>query len=205
MKKLLFDFFPILLFFIAYRLGLREPQVASDLLAALAVRDITLAQAPILLATAVAIATTALQVLWVKIIHHRVERMMLITLALMVVLGGATLFFHDPDFIKWKPTALYWLFAVVLGGGAWIFGNNLLRRALEPQLRLPDAIWARLNLIWVAFFIFMGALNLYVARNFSEAAWVNFKLIGGIGLMFAFVIAQAFWLSRHIKDELSAG
>ena len=125
----------------------------------------------------------------------------LVSLAIIVVFGGATLFFHNPTFIKWKPTALYWMFAAVLAGSTVVFRRNLIRKMLEAQIRLPDAVWARLNAAWAAFFALMGVLNLYVAYSFSEEFWVNFKLFGGMGLMFAFVLGQGFYLSRHIEEE----
>lgn len=204
MKKLFFDLIPVILFFTAYRIGLNDPQAAQHALGALALHDIGEKQAPILLASVVAIVATCTQTFWVWLRHKRVEKMMLFTLALMIVFGGATLFFHDPAFIQWKLTIFYWLFAFILGGSAWIFGNNLPRRMLEPQFRLPDPIWARLNAAWVLFFLGMGLLNIYILRNYSEETWVNFKLFGTTGLMVLFIIAQAFYLSRHIKEELSA-
>lgn len=127
--------------------------------------------------------------------------MLWVSLGIIVVFGGATLFFHNPTFIKWKPTALYWLFGGVLAGSALLFGRNLIRRMLEAQIQLPDPVWARLNLAWAAFFFVMGGINLYVAYSFSEEAWVNFKLFGGMGLMLAFVLAQGFFLSKYLEED----
>jgi len=127
--------------------------------------------------------------------------MLWVSLAIITVFGGATLFFHNPTFIKWKPTALYWLFGCVLLGSAALLHRNLIRNMLEAQIRLPDPVWERLNLAWASFFIAMGLLNLYVAYNFSEETWVDFKLFGGIGLMLAFVLGQGFYLSRHLEEE----
>jgi intracellular septation protein len=93
------------------------------------------------------------------------------------------------------------MFAAVLAGSTFLFRRNLIRKMLETQIRLPDAVWARLNVAWAAFFALMGVLNLYVAYSFSEEFWVNFKLFGGMGLMFAFVLGQGFYLSRHIEEE----
>ena len=175
--KLLFDLFPVILFFAAFKLG------------------------DIYIATAVAIIATFAQIGWVWFKHRKVDTMLWVSLAIIVVFGGATLFFHNPTFIKWKPTALYWMFGVVLLGSAWLLQRNLIRKMLEAQIKLPDPVWTRLNLAWAGFFIAMGLLNLYVAYNYSEETWVNFKMFGGMGLMLAFVLAQGFYLSRHMEEE----
>jgi intracellular septation protein len=128
--------------------------------------------------------------------------MMWISLAIIVVFGGATQALQDETFIKWKPTVLYWLFGGVLAAAELAFRKNLIRTLLEPQqLSMPDGAWKKLNWSWIAFFAFMGVLNLYVAFNFSTDAWVNFKLFGGMGLMLLFVILQALFLSRHMHDK----
>ncbi len=175
--KFLFDFLPILLFFIAYKLY------------------------DIYTATAVAIIATAIQVglSWLK--HRQVERMPLITLGLLVVLGGATLVLRDATFIKWKPTAVNWLFGVVFLGSQFIGRKTIVERMLGANLTLPAPIWTRLNLVWALFFFAMGLANLYVAFNFDENTWVNFKLFGMLGLTLAFVVGQGFYLARHIKPE----
>ncbi len=175
--KFLFDFFPILLFFIAYKVW------------------------DIFVATGVAIGATFLQVglFWFK--HRRFERMHLITLALIVVFGGLTIALRDETFIKWKPTILNWLFAVAFLGSRFIGNKPLVQRMMESNFSLPDPVWRRLNLIWFIFFTAMGAVNLYVAFTFDTATWVNFKLFGMMGLTVLFVIAQAFYLARHIPDQ----
>jgi intracellular septation protein len=175
--KFLFDLFPVILFFVAFKL------------------------ADIYVATGVAIAATFLQVGWLKLRKRRVEPMLWASLAIIVVFGGATLLLRDETFIKWKPTVLYWLFAAVLAGAALFFRRNLIRAVMGAGLQLPDAVWTRLNWSWVAFFALMGVLNLFVAYNFSTDLWVNFKLFGGIGLMLLFVIGQALFLSRHVEHE----
>src|SRR5262245_3151631 len=174
--KFLFDLFPVILFFIAFKV------------------------ADIYVATAVAIAATFLQVGWLKLSGKRVDPMLWASLAIIGVFGGATLLLQDETFIKWKPTVLYWLFGAVLAG-ALALRRNLIRAMLSEQVQLPDPIWRRLNWSWIGFFVFMGALNLYVAYNFSTDNWVNFKLFGGMGLMFLFVLAQAFVLSKYIEDK----
>jgi intracellular septation protein len=174
--KFLFDLFPIILFFVAFKL------------------------ADIYVATGVAIAATFAQVGWLRLRGRRVDPMLWASLAIIVVFGGATLLLRDETFIKWKPTVLYWLFALTLGGSMLLFRKNLLRALLKSQVVLPDSVWARLNWSWAGFFVFMGAANLYVAYSFSTDIWVNFKLFGGVGLMLLFVIAQALFLSKYIED-----
>jgi intracellular septation protein len=199
--KFLFDLLPFILFFAAYKLAGANPEVAHNLAAGWLGDGISITQAPILIATFVAIAATVLQIARVWIKHRKVDTMLWVSLAIIAVFGGATLFFHNPTFIKWKPTALYWLFGLVLLGSALIVRKNLIRKMLEAQIQLPDEVWGRLNLAWAGFFIGMGLLNLYVAYTFSEEAWVNFKLFGGMGLMLAFVLGQGFYLSRYLEEE----
>jgi intracellular septation protein len=174
--KFLFDLLPVVLFFVAFKL------------------------ADIYVATAVAIATSVLQVAWLTLRRRRVPLMLWASLAIIAVFGGATLLFQDETFIKWKPTVLYWLFGAVLAGSA-LMRRNLVRSVLSQEVRLPDAIWRRLNLSWIAFFAFMGAANLYVAFNYPTDQWVNFKLFGGMGLMLLFVVGQALVLARYVEDK----
>lgn len=187
--KLLFDFFPILLFFVAYKFGSLLP-----------LEDPWLRENPIYLATLVAIVASVLQVgvTWIK--NRKVENMHLVSLVLIVVFGGATLYLKDPLFIKWKPTVLNWLFGVVFLGSQFIGRQTLIERMLGGQLELPAAVWRRLNLAWTTFFIVIGAVNLFVAYSFEEQVWVNFKLFGMLGLTFLFVILQSFYLSRYLPE-----
>lgn len=174
--KFLFDLFPVILFFAAYQLW------------------------GIYVATAVAIAASVAQIGWLALRRRKIEKMLWASLAIIVVFGGLTLALRDKTFIQWKPTVLYWLFGAVLAGSA-LSGRNLIRGMMSEQMRLPAHVWTRLNWSWVAFFAFMGAANLVVAYNFSEQAWVSFKLFGGMGLMLAFVLAQAAFLSRYVEEE----
>ncbi|HRP26560.1 MAG TPA: septation protein A [Thauera sp.] len=199
--KFLFDLLPVILFFAAYKIGGAHPEAAHALAAGWLGDGIAPTQAPILIATFVAIIATMLQIAIVWLRHRKVDTMLWVSLAIIVVFGGATLFFHNPTFIKWKPTALYWLFGAVLLGSAVLLKRNLIRKMLEAQIQLPDPVWGRLNLAWAGFFIGMGLLNLYVAYSFSEETWVNFKMFGGLGLMLAFVLGQGFYLSRHMEEE----
>ena len=175
--KFLFDIFPVVLFFIAFKIY------------------------DIYVATAVAIAATFVQLGWSWLRHRKVDNVLWVSLVVIVVFGGATLLLQDETFIKWKPTVLYWLFAAVLAVAAAAFRRNLIRAMMETQMTLPEAVWGRLLASWIAFFALMGALNLLVAYNFSTDAWVNFKLFGGIGLMLAFILLQALMVARHIEDR----
>ena len=177
--KLLFDFFPVLLFFIAFKLK------------------------GIYIATAVAIGASFFQVILYWLLHRRVEKMHLITLAMISVLGGATLIFHDPVFIQWKPTGIYWITALVFLGSQFISKKTIVQKMMEASICLPASIWLRLNLAWVAFFAIMGILNIYIAYNYDMDTWVNFKLFGGLGLTIIFVVFQSIYLAKHAVDENS--
>lgn len=199
--KFLFDLMPVLLFFGAYKLAGLDETAAGQFASQMLGTDIPAKQAPILIATAVTIIATFIQIgiVWLK--HRKVDTMLWVTLVIVTLLGGATLAFHDPVFIKWKPTAVYWLFALVLALAPVLFGKNLIRAVLEAQMQLPEPVWKQLNLAWAGFFVVMGILNLYVAFNFEESTWVNFKLFGGTGLMLVFVVVQGLYLSRHLEEE----
>ena len=175
--KFLFDLFPIILFFIAFKLH------------------------GIYAATAVAIAASFAQIGWLWLRGRKIDMMLWVSLAIVVVFGSATLLLHDETFIKWKPTVLYWMFACVLSGSALFFRKNLIRSMLGEQMQLPDAAWAKLNFSWVGFFACMGLLNLYVAFNYSTDTWVDFKLFGGTGLMLAFVIGQGLFLAKYVEQK----
>ncbi|MBI2315905.1 MAG: septation protein A [Betaproteobacteria bacterium] len=175
--KFLFDLFPVILFFVAFKV------------------------AGIYVATAVAIAASLAQVGWLKFRGRKVDKMMWVSLAIIIVFGGATLALQDETFIKWKPTVLYWAFGASLMGAQIFFRRNLIRIMLAEQVSMPEAVWSRLNWSWIGFFVFMGAANLYVAYNFSTDTWVNFKLFGGMGLMLVFVILQAVYLARNIQEK----
>jgi intracellular septation protein len=175
--KFLFDFFPILLFFVAYKLY------------------------DIYVATAVAIAAAAVQTAAFWLRHRRFEKMHLVTFGLLVVFGGLTIALRDPLFIKWKPTVINWLFAVVFTASHWIGEKPLVERMMAHAIQAPRVVWLRLSWMWVAFFTGVGVLNLYVAYNFTEETWVNFKLFGILGITFAFVVAQAFYLGRYVQEQ----
>jgi intracellular septation protein len=175
--KFLFDLFPVILFFIAFKVS------------------------GIYVATGVAIAATFAQIGWLLARGRRVDTMLWASLAIIVVFGGATLLLHDETFIKWKPTVLYWLFGAVLAAATLFFRRNLIRKLMEEQISLPDRVWSLLNASWIGFFVFMGAANLFVAYNFPTDTWVNFKLFGGMGLMLAFVVAQGLLLAKYVEEK----
>ncbi len=175
--KFLFDIFPVILFFAAFKLY------------------------GIYVATTVAIVATVLQIGWVWFRKRKVDNMQWISLGLIVVFGGATLLLRDETFIKWKPTVLYWLFSTVLLVSELVFRKNLIRTMMASQVSAPNPVWKKLLAGWIGFFAVMGVLNLYVAFNYSTDTWVNFKLFGGIGLMLVFVIGQAILLAPHMKEN----
>ncbi len=177
--KFLFDAFPIILFFVAYKF------------------------ADIFVATGVTIAATFVQIGWTWIRHRKVEKMLWISLIVVCIFGGMTLIFHDETFIKWKPTVLYWCFAAGLTISSLFFRKNLIQALLVEQISVPDFVWRRLNWSWIGFFVFMGAANLLVAfgLGLSTEIWVNFKLFGGIGLMLVFALAQGLMLSKYIEEK----
>lgn len=204
--KFLFDLFPIILFFTVFRFSESNADAAQAfagqyLAGFVGDGTVSVAQAPILLATAVAIIATIMQIGYLLLRGRKVDGMLWVSFAIIVLFGGATIYFHNETFIKWKPTVLYWCFGAALLVSQVALGKNLIRTMMQEQISLPEPLWQRLNLTWVAFFAVMGLLNLYVAFNFPLATWVNFKLFGGMGLMFAFVIAQSFFLSKYMKDS----
>ena len=176
--KFLFDLFPVILFFIAFKVG------------------------DIFIATGVTIAATFAQIGWLLLRKKKIDVMLWVSLGIVVVAGGLTLLLHDETFIKWKPTILYWTFALALGGSNLLFKKNLIRTLLSEQLTLPDTIWQRLNWSWFGFFVFMGLANLAVAfaLGLSTDTWVTFKLFGGMGLMLIFVVIQGLMLSKYIEE-----
>lgn len=174
--KLLIDFFPIILFFVAFKVW------------------------GIYVATGVAIAATVLQIGYLRYRHGKVETMQWLSLGVIVLFGGATLLAQSETFIKWKPTVLYWLMGSALLIGQWVFKRNFIKSLMGAQMELPEPTWNTLNWAWAGFFATMGVLNLWVAFTFDTDTWVNFKLFGGMGLMLLFVLAQALFLSKHAKE-----
>ena len=200
--KLLFDLFPVILFFATFKYYGSNPEGAAALVGSLlgsAVLDVK--QAPILLATIVVIAATVAQIAWVHFRHGKVDKMLWVSLVLVTVFGSMTLIFQDETFIKWKPTILYWVFAGTMAFSALVLKKNPIKAMLGEQMTLPEPVWGKVNLSWIAFFLFMGALNLIVAFNFSTDIWVDFKLFGGMGLLLLFVLGQGLMLSKYVEDK----
>jgi intracellular septation protein len=202
--KFLFDLFPVVVFFGIFKWGQSHQDTAQSLvqqyLSALVNGTSASEQAPIMLATAVFMVASLAQIAYVLARGRRVDTMLWVSFIIISVFGGATIYFHNEAFIKWKPTVLYWCFAIALLVSQTLFGKNLIRLMMEKQLSLPDAVWRKLNLAWSVFFGVMGAINLYVAFSFPTDVWVNFKLFGFTGLMLAFVVAQSVALSKYVKD-----
>ena len=202
--KLLFDFLPIILFFGTFKYADSEKAWAADFASRhlgfmVSGGKVSVAEAPVLLATVVVIAATLAQVIWLKLRRRKVDAMLWVSLALVVVLGGLTIWFHSETFIKWKPSALYWAMGLAFWLSPLLFNRNLLKVLLGEQLDLPGKVWHRLNFAWIAFFGVMGLLNIWVAYTFTTATWVNFKLFGGLGLMLLFMLAQGLWISRYLE------
>jgi intracellular septation protein len=179
--KLLFDFLPLLLFYIAFKFY------------------------GIYVATAVLMVVSFLQIgiYWLK--HRRLEKLPLITLVMVLFFGGITLAFHNDMFIKWKFSVLYWLLALCFLGSQFIGKKNLVQRMLDKQMTLPPQVWRRLNHSWVLFFLLMGFVNVYVLYHFSTNAWVNFKFFGAFGLTVAFLIVQFIYMSRYLEAKNDSG
>jgi intracellular septation protein len=175
--KFLFDLFPILLFFVAFKIW------------------------GIYTATAVAIVATLVQIAWVAFRHRKVDPMLWVSLGVVVVFGGATLVLHNDTFIKWKPTALYWLFAGALIVSQVGFGKNLIEAMMGKQIVLPHRVWGQLNLAWAVFFAILGVVNLFVAFNYTTDQWVNFKLFGATGCLLVFIVGQSLWLAKYMKED----
>ncbi len=203
--KFLLDFLPLGLFFAAFKYGESHREWAATWVTAqlgflVSGGSIGPQEAPTILATLVVMGATLLQVLVLKALRHKIDLLLWVSLALVVVLGTLTLYFHSETFIKWKPTGLYWVMALGFWASQRFWGKNLLHTMLQ-DVALPDPIWARLNWMWIAFFGGMGVLNLAVAYGFSTSTWASFKVFGATALMFVFVMAQGLYLSRHLPPE----
>ncbi|MBC7732405.1 MAG: septation protein A [Bacteriovorax sp.] len=207
--KILLDFLPIILFFgmFKYAEGHTDwaARFASDHFGFIVSGGVVgTEEAPVLLATVVVIIATVVQIGYLLARRQKIDMMLWVTFVLVVVLGGATIWFHNATFIKWKPSVLYW----AMGSAFWVsqtfFRKNLLQTMMGEQLDLPPLVWQRLNVAWIGFFALMGVINLYVAYNFSTSTWASFKAFGATGLMLVFMLGQGIYLSRHIKPEAEA-
>ncbi|QOY96656.1 septation protein A [Massilia sp. UMI-21] len=211
--KFLFDMLPVILFFGIYKYGESNQDWAHGLVTdylgfLISGGAVPAAQSPILLATAVTILATVLQILYLLARRKKVDGMLWLSLGVVVVAGGATIYFHDDTFIKWKPTILYWAFGAALLLAHLLYRKNLMRSALGGAMNLPQAIWNRVLYAWIAFFVGLGLLNLlmaFVVFRSDTGAWVSFKLFGITGILFAFIIIQSLFLSKHIQEDPQNG
>lgn len=201
--KFLFDLLPVILFFGLFKWGEKNPDRAQDFLDTYAVflsgHDFQVNQAPIMLATVAAVLASVLQIAYLLVKRQKIDATLWLSLFIVVVFGGLTLYFQNETFIKWKPTVLYWAYALVLVGGQIFLHKNFTKALLgklEEELSIPELVWARLNLIWIGFLLAMGGVNLLVAYTFSTAIWVNFKLFGSMIAMFVFLMIQMVYLVR---------
>jgi intracellular septation protein len=205
--KLLLDFLPLLLFFATFRYADGRPEWAASFATEhfgflVSGGQVPAEVAPVLLATGVVMAATVAQVVFLKATRRKVDLMLWISLALVMVMGSATIYFHSEAFIKWKPSLLYWAFSLAFLISHLVLGRNLLRKMLGGELHLPDEVWTRLNWAWVLFFGAMGFANLYVAYEFSTSAWANFKAFGSTGLIVLFTLGQGLYMSRHLPEPV---
>lgn len=205
MKKFLLDLLPVMLFFVALKLGEQFPDAstafANHWFAWMAASgQIGAKVAPIMIATIVTIIATLVQVTYMLITRQRIDPLLWLSTACVVILGGLTVYFQSETFIKWKPTALYWVIALAIQISHMISGKSLIRNTMELQVSLPEPIWVRLNVWWISFFVGMGALNLVVAYNFSTDTWASFKAFGSTALTFVFIFAQTIMLSKHVEE-----
>lgn len=195
--KLLFDLFPVILFFAAFKIAEGQPDAAIALAERFMGEGLTSMTAPVFIATVVAIAATFLQVGWLMLRGRKVEPMLWISLAVIVVFGSLTLYLRNEMFIKWKPTILYWIF-----GGILVYGNfagrNFIRMLLsKAEIEMPGHAWGTLQNMWIGFFAAMGVVNLLVAYLCSTDTWVNFKLFGLMGLTLVFTIGIGVFMTKH--------
>ncbi|MGK5065990.1 septation protein A [Janthinobacterium sp. RT4P48] len=207
--KFLFDLFPLIAFFAAFKLGGMYEAATHDfvqqyLSGFVSGGLIKADQAPWILATLVGIIATACQVSYLLLRGRKVDGMLWLSLFIFVVFGGASIYLHDDFFLKWKPTLIYWLSGLALLIAYVGFKKNLIRKTMEAQVQLPDAVWDQLLAAWIIFFGAIGALNLFVAFVLYKgdmAAWVSFKAFGATGIFFAFIVAQTLFLAKHIKED----
>jgi intracellular septation protein len=202
---MLLDFLPIVLFFVTYFVANADAEAAArfatEHLGAVVSGGIVAPEvAPVLLATVVVCAATLLQIAVQLVMRKKVHTLLWVTFALVTILGALTVYFHNPDFIKWKPSAVCWAMALVLLVSQ-LLGKNLLRTLVGKQLELPDPVWQRLGYAWILFLTLTGVANIYVAYAFSTSVWVSFKVFGLTALNLLFIVAQGFYISRYLDDE----
>ncbi|WP_162041597.1 septation protein A [Undibacterium sp. YM2] len=203
--KFLFDMFPVVLFFLTLKWGEKNATAAqsivSDYFSGVVSGGVTTAElAPILLATAITLVASVFQIGYLLIRRKKVDAMLWISFIIIMVFGGATLYFQNEAFIKWKPTVLYWCYCGAFALAQFVFKSNLIQLAMGGQIKLPEHIWTRLSYAWMAYFLLMGFINLYVAFNFSTDTWANFKLLAVVAIMPAFIIIQSLFLAKYMEE-----
>ncbi len=198
--KLLYDLLPVILFFGTFKFAQSDAAGAASLCNQWLGGGFDPAQAPVICATAVAITATLIQILSMAIRGKKIEPMLWISAAVILVFGSLTIWLHNEMFIKWKPTILYWIFSVILIGGHFT-GRNFIEMLLGKQMQLPRHAWTNLLYAWIAFFIVTGIINIAVAYSFSTDTWVNFKLFGLMGLTLAFTVGMGVYVSKYIKND----
>jgi intracellular septation protein len=204
--KFLLDFLPLILFFGGFRYAEAHKDWAASFASAhfgFIVSGGTVGpdEAPVLLATILMAIVTVVQVVLMKVMKRKIHLMLWITLALVMVLGGAAVWFHNPMIIKWKPSIAYWTLGLAFWVSRVMFERDLLQEMLGEEMKLPAFVWQRLNFAWIAFLGLMGLLNLYVAYSFSDSAWASFKVFGATGLMLVFSVGQVLYLGRYLKSD----
>lgn len=182
--KILFDFFPILVFYATFYITGKD----------------------FYWATGAFLVAALIQIIYSLIRYRKVEKMVLVAFGLGVVFGGATIIFHDPAYLKWKVSIVYWLFAVILFGSRLFTAKPIIQRVMEISLKesdlhIPDMVWPRLNMMWAAFFLAMGVVNILIAHYFSTAVWVNFKLFGLLGLLVIFTVLQSLYIMKFQQHK----
>lgn len=175
--KILLDFLALILFFIVYFFS----------------RDIYTA-------TGVAIVAGIVQAAVIFWRSKRLDTMQIVSLGLIIVFGGATILLHNPLFIKWKPTLLFWAMSLALAAGM-LLKKNILQALMGKEIELPTPVWQKLSYAWLAFFGLLGAINLFVAYQYSEETWVTYKVFGAMGLMIIFFIGQAVYMAKYLPQE----
>jgi len=207
--KILIDLLPVILFFVSFKWADGNKETAAQWMTEhlgfmVSGGVVGTAEAPVLLSTAVVVIFSLVQITVLKLMGKKVDKLLLASLAAVLVLGGLTLWFHSETFIKWKPTVVYWIMGAGFLLTEIILKRNVLRSMMGGQIEAPEAVWRKLAWAWVGFFTFMGLLNLYVAFVYAAndtAVWVNFKMWGTTGLMLVFMLAQGVYLSRHMSHE----
>ncbi|HEU5435024.1 MAG TPA: septation protein A [Telluria sp.] len=207
--KFLFDLFPIVLFFGVFRWGEGNLDKAHALVqqylgGMIAGGTASPAQSPIILATVVGIIATVLQIGYLLVARKKVHGMLWVSAAVIVVMGGATIYLHDENFIKWKPTILYWAFAAILLFYLAVMKKNLMKSVMGEAMKLPEPVWRQVAWAWIGFLTALGALNLlmaFVIFKGNTSAWVNFKVFGATGIFFLFIVVMGVMLSKHMEEE----